>query len=96
MALTKLSRREFWVKQRGRRNPLKLRTQDMPDITLTPEIEKMKKELLDYSGARFGRLKDDVRRKYVSTNVADDEPIRKQKAGKENNLQDDSDSLWSS
>ncbi|MBN1536197.1 MAG: hypothetical protein JW908_05650 [Anaerolineales bacterium] len=96
MGLTKLSRREFWVKQRGRRNPVKLRTQDMPDIILTHEVEKMKCELLDYSGSRFGRLKEEVREKQASAKATIYEPKGGRKLVNESDTPDDNYSLWDS
>jgi len=96
MGLTKLSRREFWIKQRGRRNPVKLRTQDMPDIPLTKEIEVMKRDLLDYSGSRFGRSKEEVRQKQASVKATIYDPKGGRKPGSERDIPDDNYSLWDS
>ncbi len=54
--------REFWVRRRGPYLPIQQRTLDIPDPVLTPALEARLRELLDASGARYGRLKGDVQR----------------------------------
>jgi hypothetical protein len=96
IALTKLSRREFWVKQHGRQNPLKLRTQDMPNVILTTDVEEVKREFLDYSGRRFGRLKEEMRHEYATARLVTDERTNRHDVVKGNDAQDDGYSLWAS
>lgn len=58
--LTGLSSRQFWMRRRGPQPPAKLRTLNMPDPALTPELVAAIHALRDSSGARYGRWKKDV------------------------------------
>ena len=58
--LTRLGPREFWYRRRGTWSPHKFRTLDMPDPIITPELRKKRRELINYSGERFGRLKQEL------------------------------------
>lgn len=60
LLLTGLQPREFWVRRRGPYLPTKLRTRDMPDPVVTPELETQLARLLAVSGQRFGRPKDEI------------------------------------
>ncbi len=59
--LTQLRPREFWTKRRGAYEPVKQRTLDMPEPPLSPELFRLRKELVESSGQRYGRLKAQVR-----------------------------------
>jgi hypothetical protein len=59
--LTQLDHREFWVKRRGPYVPSKQRTLDMPDPVMSEGLLKARGQLLEISGQRYGRLKQEVR-----------------------------------
>ena len=63
--LTKLPSREFWSKQRGRGAPAHHRTFDVPDPVFTNELKDRLGRLLDTSGRRYGRLKQDAQKDYA-------------------------------
>ncbi len=58
--LPKLSLREMWVKRRGPFPPVKLRSADMPDPLLTPEVLQARRDLTETSGRLYARLKAEV------------------------------------
>jgi hypothetical protein len=60
--LTESPPRVFWSRQRGRNAPTKQRTFDMPEPIRTRELKASIRDLLNASGLRYGRLKEDVRR----------------------------------
>ena len=60
--LTQLRPREFWMKQRGPYAPTKQRALDVPDPRLSKELFQARKELVDISGSRYGKLKSEVRK----------------------------------
>lgn len=58
--LTQLDNREFWVKQRGSYAPSMQRTFDMP-VPKSEAMFKARAQLIEISGMRYGRLKEEVR-----------------------------------
>jgi hypothetical protein len=60
--LAGLPQRTFWTRKRGSYAPTKLRTLDMPDPVITPEVQARVWSLVEVSGQRFGRPKEEVRR----------------------------------
>ncbi len=65
--LANLRPREFWMRRRGPHAPVKLRSLDMPDPLLTPEIQASVRRLRDVSGRIYGR-----RKKTVQQNLAEE------------------------
>lgn len=63
--LTRLPSREFWSKQRGHGSPTHHRTFDVPDPVFTDELKERVNRLLDTSGKRYGRLKQDAQKEYA-------------------------------
>ena len=49
--------REFWARVRSREEPLHLRSHDVPNIHVSPELERRIQHLVDISGRRYARLK---------------------------------------
>jgi hypothetical protein len=49
--------REFWARVRSREEPRHLRSHDVPNIHVTPELELRIQQLIDTSGMRYARLK---------------------------------------
>jgi hypothetical protein len=72
--LTQLRPREFWTKRRGPEMPIKQRALNLPAVEPTPELMAARKQLIDLSGNRFGRLKAEVREELKNgrTQVDDD------------------------
>jgi hypothetical protein len=60
--LTQLKSREFWIKQRGPRLPVKQRSLEMPDPPHDKDSLDARKMLLDSSGSLYGRRKSEVRK----------------------------------
>jgi len=63
--LTRLPSREFWSKQRGHGSPAHHRTFNVPDPVYTNELKDRLGRLLDTSGNRYGRLKQDAQKEYT-------------------------------
>jgi hypothetical protein len=55
--LTNLPPRQFWVKRRGVLRPAKLRTLDVPERVLVPDLRTRIREFKDASGALYGQEK---------------------------------------
>jgi hypothetical protein len=80
--LTQLRPREFWVKRRRPRRPVKLRSLDMPDPRPSDELYRLRESLETLSGLRYGRRKADAIKEYENVHqqrrawhaVSDDEP----------------------
>ncbi len=49
--------REFWVRVRSREEPHHLRSHDVPNILMTPGLERRIQQLIDTSGRHYARLK---------------------------------------
>jgi len=60
--LSSLKIREFWIIRRGVSYPTKHRTDFLPDVEITPTLEQRRSQLINISGRRFGRLKQEIRR----------------------------------
>lgn len=58
--------RAFWLRRKGNSDPLLLRTQDMPDIRFTPELESLIRQLRQQSGQRFGNRRDAVNAEFLA------------------------------
>jgi hypothetical protein len=58
--ISNLPPRQFWARQRIARTPAKLHTLEMPDPLYTPERQVAIRQLHEYSGRRYGRLKKEV------------------------------------
>jgi hypothetical protein len=63
--LASLPSRQFWSKQRGHGQPARHRTYDIPDPVFTSELGERISRLLDASGRRYGRLKQDAQKEYA-------------------------------
>jgi len=63
--LVRLPPREFWSKQRGSVPPAHHRTFDVPDPIFSKEAKEKVSRLLDVSGNRYGRLKQDAKNEYA-------------------------------
>jgi hypothetical protein len=59
--LTQLRPREFWTKRRGSYAPMKQRALNMPEPEPGPQLYTARKQLIEASGQRFGKLKTTVR-----------------------------------
>jgi hypothetical protein len=68
--LVNLQPREFWFRKRGLNRPIKQYTFDMPDPILTAETYRNMQSLRDCSGAKYARLRTDLKQKetYVNEN----------------------------
>ena len=49
--------REFWARVRSREEPRHLRSHDVPNILMTPGLERRIQQLIDTSGSYYARLK---------------------------------------
>lgn len=49
--------REFWTRIRAKEAPMHLRSNDVPDIFITKELEENIQHLIDISGRQYARLK---------------------------------------
>jgi TraM recognition site of TraD and TraG len=63
--LARLPSRQFWSKQRGSSSPAHHRTFDVPDPVITKELKERISSLLDASGRRYGKLKQDAQKEYA-------------------------------
>jgi len=52
--------RQFWMRRRELERPTKLRTLDVPDLTVTDELKARVRALRDVSGERYGRRKSEA------------------------------------
>ena len=59
-----LQEKEFWTKKRGNTIPTKHRSFNMPDIKMTAEIIRKRKDLVVYSGNRYGQQKKNYQSTY--------------------------------
>jgi hypothetical protein len=75
-AISSLPRRQFWVRRRGPHPPVKLRTLTMPEVADTRELRALVTVTQDGAGARYGRLKRDVRRE-LEAKAGRDQPSRR-------------------
>ncbi|MBT6150779.1 MAG: type IV secretion system DNA-binding domain-containing protein [Chloroflexi bacterium] len=62
--LSHLRMKEFWTKKRGNTIPTKHRSFNMPDIKMTAEIIRKRKDLVVYSGNRYGQQKKNYQSTY--------------------------------
>jgi hypothetical protein len=94
--LSDLAPREFWVRRRGPYLPIKQRTRDLPDPVVTPELEEQLQRLLDISGARYGRLKAEVRRELAQerTEFAPDPSSRRRSRMEHQDEEEPGDPPW--
>jgi hypothetical protein len=60
--LTQLKNREFWYKARGPNPPVKLRSLYLPDIQVTPQLERDIEALVALSNSKWSRPKSEVQR----------------------------------
>jgi hypothetical protein len=64
--LTQLKPREFWTKRRGPHAPVKHRALLMPEPVLNRQLSELRRNLVELSGRRFGRLKAEVRKEMAN------------------------------
>ena len=64
--LTSLRPREFWTKRRGPHAPVKQRALFMPELAVGKELYTARKQLVELSGQRFGRLKNEIRKELAN------------------------------
>lgn len=67
--LTRLPQREFWARKRMSGVPVHIKTFENPDLVPTPELKQALEELLQCSGQRFGRLKEEIQQELAKTQV---------------------------
>jgi len=92
--LTKLRHREFWCRRRGDFTPTKHKTFDMLDPVISAQIRIRRKDLIDYSGRRFGRLKTDIKRE-LNRRYKDREYFKFQNgSNSESDPKNDDENLW--
>jgi len=92
--LTKLRHREFWCRRRGNFTPTKHKTFDMLDPVISTQIRIRRKDLIDYSGRRFGRLKTDIKRE-LNSRYKDREYFKfKNGSNSESDPKNDDENLW--
>jgi hypothetical protein len=60
--LTQLKPREFWTKRRGPYPPVKQQALNMPVPELSRELFSARRQLVETSGRKFGRLKSELRK----------------------------------
>jgi hypothetical protein len=60
--LIQLKNREFWYKRRGPYPPVKLRSLYLPDIQVTPQLERDIEALVALSNSKWSRPKSEVQR----------------------------------
>ena len=96
--LANMPAREFWMRRRGPNTPVKLRTLDVPDPQLTPQVQADIRRMRDTSGQLYGRPKEDVRRSMAAQEPPAPKPAQKSKsqpdAKREKESQTEEFSLW--